>query len=141
LDGYLARTYKQMTKLGQILDPIADKVLIVTTILFVVGFQKVSQLTIIPACIILAREVIVSGIRNLTVEQNEDFVPSNSAKWKTAIQMLSLAFILLADVFPNNNSLIITVGEILLWISAIIAVHSGAMYFLVYLTKLVDKTE
>jgi CDP-diacylglycerol--glycerol-3-phosphate 3-phosphatidyltransferase len=138
LDGYFARAYKQTTTLGQILDPIADKALIATTILLMVGFQKISQLAMIPSCIILCREILVSEIRNVTLLDNKQFETSISAKWKTAIQMVSIICILSANTFPNCL-FVATIGEILLWIAAIVAVHSGIFYFQNYLHSIEQK--
>lgn len=136
LDGYFARIFKQTTKLGQILDPIADKALVSATILFIVGFQKISHSAMIPACIILCREVMTSEIRDIVFAANKQFKTSVSAKWKTAIQMLSIIIILTAQLIPNNNILLI--GEILLWISSVIALVSGIAYYLKYWDSIVS---
>ncbi|MDR0552512.1 MAG: CDP-diacylglycerol--glycerol-3-phosphate 3-phosphatidyltransferase [Holosporales bacterium] len=130
LDGYLARTCKQTTRLGQILDPISDKALVVTTILFVTGFDMISHTSLIPAGIILCREVMVSEIRSLVISGSDEFATINIAKWKTAVQMLSLSLIL---AYPTINNAEIAgylhlIGEILLWLSAVIAVVSGVIY-------------
>lgn len=129
LDGYFARAYKQTTKLGQILDPIADKVLISTTILFLAGFQKISSLTLIPACLILCREVMISEIRDIVFAQKKQFTTSVAAKWKTAVQMFSIATILTAQLLPNNGNILI-IGEALFWFSSIISLFSGISYYI-----------
>jgi cardiolipin synthase len=128
LDGYFARTYKQTTILGQILDPIADKALIATTLFFLAGFQKISHLAFVPTCIILCREVLVSEIRNVACQGNRKIETSITAKWKTAIQMVAIVLILFSCSFEGCE-FATTTGEILLWCSAIVAIHSGALYF------------
>ena len=130
LDGYFARIYKQTTKFGQVLDPIADKALIATTLLFIIGFHKVSIISIIPASIILCREVMISEIRDIVFTQNKPFTTSSIAKYKTFVQMLSLIFILVAPLIHHNNQIFLTTGEILLWISAGMALISGASYYI-----------
>lgn len=129
LDGYFARAYKQTTKFGQILDPIADKALISTTILFLVGFHKISSLSIIPASIILCREVMTSEIRDIILAEKKQFITSVSAKWKTAIQMLSITIILMAQLIPNDRNILL-IGEGLFWISSVVALFSGILYYI-----------
>jgi cardiolipin synthase len=135
LDGYFARTYKQTTILGQMLDPIADKALVATTILLLAGFQKISHLALVPSGIILCREILVSEIRNISQSDGKSFETSITAKWKTAIQVVAIALILFANTLHNSESVAIT-GEILLWISAIVAIHSGSEYFQKYFHSL-----
>lgn len=130
LDGFLARTYKQSTLIGQILDPMADKVLIVTTIFCIGVFQKISGITMIPACIILCREVIISDIRDFVFASKIKFSTSHLAKWKTALQMVALSTILLGNAFCISH--IIFIGEILLWLSAILSIISAVLYFIRY---------
>jgi cardiolipin synthase len=130
LDGYLARAYKQTTRFGQILDPISDKALVVTTILFVAGFDMISSISLIPAGVILCREVMISEIRSLVMTGSSEFTTINIAKWKTAVQMLALSFILAYPVVTDSNMAdgLRLIGEVLLWVSAVIAVVSGVMY-------------
>jgi cardiolipin synthase len=127
LDGYYARAYKQTSKLGQVLDPLADKVLISISILFIVGFGLVSRISIIPASIVLCREIIISGVRDGVLASNGAFSTSRMAKWKTSTQMLSIILILTASAIGSAR--IKLWGEWTLWASSAIAVASGIMYY------------
>ena len=138
LDGYLARTYKQTTNLGQILDPLADKVFISITILFIVGFSKISTISIIPAAIILCREIIISGVRDAAISNKKNFTTSKLSKWKTATQMMSISLILISDTCSHQFRGIVSVsGEILFWISSIVSIISGISYCKIHLRPLI----
>jgi cardiolipin synthase len=134
LDGYYARTHKQITKIGQMLDPLADKILIAITILFIVGFNMVSQYSLIPASIILCREIIISGVRDVSERSGYGFKTSKLSKWKTVTQMISMALILFSEIINSKN--ILCIGEILLWLASVIAVISGLIYCKRYLRLL-----
>jgi cardiolipin synthase len=126
LDGYYARAFKQSTKLGQILDPLADKILIAISILFVMGFELINRISIIPASIILCREIIISSVRDGVIKYHKDFKTSKFSKWKTLTQMVSIAIILFSTVI--NSIFWNELGEIILWISSIITLISGIIY-------------
>lgn len=125
-DGYYARAHKQTTKLGQMLDPLADKILISITILFIVGLKMVSNYTIIPAAIILCREIIISGVRDAAEFSGKNFKTSYLSKCKTATQMLSLSLIIFSNII--NSNCLLKIGAAMFWISAIIAIISGVIY-------------
>lgn len=126
LDGYYARAYKQTTKLGQMLDPLADKIVVSIALLFIVGFHIVSSYAIIPASVILCREIIISGIRDATEFSGRSFKTLFLSKFKTATQMLSIIVSILASIRQSHN--VAVIGEALLWISSIIALVSGCVY-------------
>lgn len=126
LDGYYARAYKQATKIGQMLDPLADKIVVSIAILFIVGFHLISKYAIIPASIILCREVIISGVRDATEFSGKNFKTSFLSKCKTATQMLSIAVVLFAAII--ESVIVSKAGEAILWISSVIAIISGALY-------------
>ena len=91
-DGYLARIWKQQSPLGQMLDPIADKLLVATTLLAVAANQTLSGWTIWAAIIILCREFLVSGFREYLADLKVPLPVSAVAKWKTTVQMFALDF-------------------------------------------------
>jgi cardiolipin synthase (CMP-forming) len=126
LDGYIARMMKQTSKFGQFLDPIADKLLIASTLLLLTGFDRISRLSFLPAVIILCREILVSGMREYLSAYKVRMPVSYLAKWKTFIQMAAIAMLLVGDV--QNVSLSIP-GEILLWIAAILTLITGYDYW------------
>lgn len=125
-DGYYARAFKQTTKIGQMLDPLADKILVSITILLIVGLRLVSTYTIIPAAIILCREIIISGVRDATEFSGKNFKTSYLSKCKTATQMISLALIILSNILDLD--ILLKIGEAMFWGAAIIAVISGFIY-------------
>jgi cardiolipin synthase len=122
LDGYYARAYKQTTKIGQILDPLADKILISISILFISGFGLIDTISIVPASIILCREIIISGVR----ESSDNFSTSKLSKWKTAIQMIAITSILISSFAESRNFKIW--GEVMLWGASVMAIISGLAY-------------
>jgi cardiolipin synthase len=126
LDGYYARAYKQSTKMGRILDPLADKLLISITLLFICGFNMVSRSAMIPAAVILCREIIISGIRDAEELSGNDFKTSLLSKWKTTTQMIAAAIVLYSAV--NKSDTTLAIGEVTLWLSSIIAIVSGLVY-------------
>jgi cardiolipin synthase (CMP-forming) len=100
LDGYLARRDNQVTKIGQFLDPIADKLLVSAVILVLVSTGQIGGLTIIPAVIILMREVAVSGLREFLAGLSVSVPVSQLAKWKTGIQLVALGFLIVGRYAP-----------------------------------------
>jgi cardiolipin synthase len=134
LDGYYARTFRQTTKIGQILDPLADKILIATSVLFISGFNLISRTAIIPASIILCREVIITALRAITERVGCEFKTSKLSKCKTALQMLSISVVLLSAV--QSSSSMQEIGEFLLWFSSVIAIFSGCIYLRLYFSTL-----
>jgi cardiolipin synthase len=127
-DGFVARHFGQVTKLGEFLDPVADKILVGSTLLFLAGFGHLDTLALIPASIILSREMIVSGLRDLLVESNKSLTVSSLAKWKTATQLTALSLILLSHPEAIGN-IAFFVGTTLLYVSAVLTVITGYQYF------------
>ncbi len=134
LDGYFARTYDQTTDLGRFLDPIADKLLICSTLLLLVGFDQIKGLSLIPAIIILCREILVSGLREFLSEAHLSLPVSTLAKWKTGLQMTALSILIITQpgsAFFNLQKL----GIIGLWIAAILTLITGYDYIKTSLQK------
>jgi len=128
LDGYVARIWSQTTKIGQFLDPVADKLLVASTLLMLAGFGRISRFTLMPAIIILCREIMVSGLREFLSELKVNMPVTTFAKWKTAIQMLAISLLLLGDT-PTFGSPFLLVGEGMLWVAAVMTLISGFDYF------------
>ena len=91
-DGYLARAWHQQSAFGRFLDPIADKLLVSSVLLILVGIDRFHGLTVLPAAVILCREILVSGLREFLAELRVAVPVSYLAKWKTTVQMLALGF-------------------------------------------------
>jgi len=107
LDGYLARKWNQMSNFGRMLDPIADKVMVVIALLVVVSFSQMDAFILIPVVIILFREIFVSGLREFLGADAGRLQVTKLAKWKTTVQMVAIATILLTHmlgVYVSTNS-------------------------------------
>jgi cardiolipin synthase len=127
LDGYMARRDGQVSKLGEFLDPIADKLLVAAVILLLVYNEHITGLTIIPAVIILMREVAVSGLREFLAEVRVSMPVSHLAKWKTFIQIVALSFLMGGDYAPSLHAAF--VGDILLWIAGALTLITAWDYW------------
>lgn len=127
LDGYIARAYDQVSKFGQFLDPVADKLLVTSTLLLLAGFDRISHISLIPATIILAREILISGLREHLVTAKISVRVTRLAKWKTAIQMSSICLLLVGETSKDFKTLS-ALGEITLWVSALLAVVTAYQY-------------
>lgn len=100
-DGYLARAWKQETKLGAMLDPIADKAMVVIALMVIIGFSSWSPWLILPATVILFREVFVSGLREYLGDVAGTLKVTVLAKWKTTLQMVAIAVLFSQGVFEH----------------------------------------
>ncbi|NNE52197.1 MAG: CDP-diacylglycerol--glycerol-3-phosphate 3-phosphatidyltransferase [Sulfitobacter sp.] len=100
-DGYLARAWKQETKLGAMLDPIADKAMVVIALMVIVGFSSWSPWLVLPATVILFREVFVSGLREYLGDVAGTLKVTKLAKWKTSFQMTAIAVLFSQGVFEH----------------------------------------
>ncbi len=128
LDGYLARAWSQHSSLGKMLDPIADKLLVGAVLIMLAANGTITGLALIPAIIILSREILVSGLREYLGQMNLSVPVSNLAKWKTAVQMVALAVLVTG---PAGDALIpglTLVGIALLWAAALLTVWTGYDY-------------
>tara|TARA_B100000214_G_C23926546_1_gene608642 strand:+ start:346 stop:933 length:588 start_codon:yes stop_codon:yes gene_type:complete len=133
LDGLLARLYKEESKLGELLDPIADKILVAAALVLLVMNGIIKNYEVIAAIVILTREILISGLREFLAKRKETDLPVSSlSKFKTFIQMLSIAMLLTGDTgnkiinFQDYNAQ--TIGIILLWVSAFLTIYTGYDY-------------
>ena len=132
LDGLLARMYKEESKLGELLDPIADKIIVATALLLLVMDQTIKNYEVIAAIIILTREILISGLREFLAKGKIKLPVSNLAKLKTVLQMVSIGLLLSGDTgnrilnFQDYNAQ--TIGIILLWLSAALTLFTGYDY-------------
>jgi CDP-diacylglycerol--glycerol-3-phosphate 3-phosphatidyltransferase len=100
-DGYLARIWKQTTKMGTMLDPIADKAMVVVALMVIVGYSSMSPWLVLPATVILFREVFVSGLREYLGDTAGTLKVTRLAKWKTTAQMIAIAVLFAQGVFEH----------------------------------------
>ena len=129
-DGYLARALSQQSMLGKFLDPIADKLLVSSLILMLVAFNRIPGIAILPAVVILCREILVSGLREFLAGAQVGVPVSKLAQWKTTLQMLMLGFLIVGPAGPMFGPLSTTdVGVVGLWIAAVLTLVTGYDYF------------
>ena len=128
-DGYLARAWHQQSAFGRFLDPIADKLLVAGVLFMLVGVETISALHILPAAVILSREILVSGLREFLAEARVGLPVSLLAKWKTTIQMLALGFLIVGHIGPDFGfATTWEVGIYGLWVAAAITIVTGYDY-------------
>lgn len=152
LDGYLARYLKQSTRLGAFLDPVADKLMVSIALVLIVAeptFQYVSvtsaivsipsPVLTIPAAIIVAREIIVSALREwmADVGKRKSVAVSSLGKVKTAVQMLALLVLLYCD--NSTNAALVFTGYTLLYVSAVLTIWSMCIYLKAAWSQLVSE--
>jgi cardiolipin synthase (CMP-forming) len=130
-DGYVARARGTVSKLGVFLDPIADKIMVAAVIVMLVGTrQDAASITgkhLIPALIILLREIAVSGLREFLAELRVSLPVSQLAKWKTTLQLVALGALILAGALPHVLW-IRQVGIFSLWGAAVLTLVTGWDY-------------
>ena len=125
LDGYLARKYHLITNFGKFADPLADKLLVMTAFITLVGASVIPMWIV---AVIVCRELAVTGLRLLLVNDGEVLAAAWPGKVKTATQMLAIIFLLIDD-FPVKG-LAFSIGTILLYVCLVATVYSGVDYFI-----------
>lgn len=153
-DGYLARSWDQQSRLGRMLDPIADKLLVASCLLMLAADDTIKGWSLFAAIIILCREILVSGLREYLAELRVSVPVTQLAKWKTTMQLVAIGFLLCGeagdsvlpqsvlawrwksgeDLIPLANSF----GLVLLWISALLTLYTGWDYFRAGLRHLIE---
>ena len=130
LDGYWARRLNQTSNLGKMLDPIADKLLVILVLGFLtlVFGDTYSYLLGIPSVIIITREIIVSGIREFFGSTEGSFSVMNLSKFKTGMQMIAIIFLLASQLRSFENFYLFHFGLLFLWIAAGFALYTGLVY-------------
>ena len=132
LDGMLARMLGEESKLGELLDPIADKIIVATALILLVMDGTIRHYEVIAAIIILTREILISGLREFLAKGQVKLPVSNLAKLKTFLQMVAIALLLTGETgnkilnFQDYNAQ--TIGIILLWLSAFLTLYTGYEY-------------
>ena len=132
LDGMLARLLGEESKLGELLDPIADKIIVAAALILLVMDGTIKNYEVIAAIIILTREILISGLREFLAKGKIKLPVSNLAKLKTVLQMVSIGLLLSGDTgnkiinFQDYNAQ--TIGIILLWLSAFLTLYTGYDY-------------
>jgi cardiolipin synthase len=132
-DGYLARAQGTVSRLGQFLDPIADKIMVASVIVMLVarppleGLPVIAEWHLIPALVILLREIIVSGLREFLATLRVSVPVSQLAKWKTTLQIVSLGALILSGALPQWPWVHL-LGLVSLWAAAALTLVTGWDY-------------
>ncbi|HUN42132.1 MAG TPA: CDP-diacylglycerol--glycerol-3-phosphate 3-phosphatidyltransferase [Acetobacteraceae bacterium] len=131
-DGKLARSRRQQSNLGRMLDPIADKLLVGAALMMLVGEGRLSALALYPAIVIMLREILVSGLREYLAEIRIGLPVTPLAKWKTGFQMGALGTLLAGDTSARLLHIgflpVSSIGEVMLWVAAGLTLWTGWDY-------------
>ncbi len=125
LDGYLARRSGQVTKLGKLLDPIADKLLVLSALILLVNVDRVSALV---AILIIAREVAVTGIRAIAATEGMIIAAETTGKYKMALQVIAIVLLILEGTALSALGNLHLAGIVTLYLSLVLGYVSGAQY-------------
>ncbi len=124
LDGNIARKYNLVTDFGKFMDPLADKLLVIAALICLIEVNLVAGWIVL---IIIARELAVSIMRAIAAADGKVIAAGNSGKIKTVVQMLSIVLLLLGAYL--DSSMIIKIGQVLIYIAAALTLYSGYEYF------------
>eukprot|EP00537_Pseudo-nitzschia_pungens_P012069 CAMPEP_0172395832 /NCGR_PEP_ID=MMETSP1061-20121228/22038_1 /TAXON_ID=37318 /ORGANISM="Pseudo-nitzschia pungens, Strain cf. pungens" /LENGTH=302 /DNA_ID=CAMNT_0013127535 /DNA_START=132 /DNA_END=1040 /DNA_ORIENTATION=+ len=141
LDGFLARRWDISTAFGAFLDPVADKLMVSTSLILLSG--RYGAVAAVPSLVILAREIAVSALREWMAQRGErDTVKVGyQGKVKTALTMMALTILLYVPASSGTSALLYKVGIPLLYMSAVITITSGSVYFIAAAPALLGKTQ
>jgi len=130
MDGYLARKLNLQTDLGRMLDPIADKLLVILVLSFLILIygDEYNYLLGFPSILIIAREIVVSGIREFFGSTKASFAVTKLSKFKTGIQMIAIICLLLAMLKFFKDYYFFEIGVLCLWLAAVFALYTGLVY-------------
>ena len=146
-DGYIARRMDQVSALGRFLDPIADKLVVGAILMAMTATQQIDGWSVLPALIIMCREIMVSGLREYLATLKIGVPVTLLAKWKTTAQMVALGFLIVGDAGPDWLPVTLTgpdwlpvtmIGDVLLWIAAVLTVMTGYDYLRVGIKHMAD---
>lgn len=126
-DGWIARRFRVASPLGRLFDPIADKLLVGA---LVVTLVWTGDAPLIPAILIICRELLVSGLREYLAEHGVGLPVTRLAKWKTTVQMVALGLLILGPGGPTFGEIVDTyvIGQVLFWVAAILTLITGWVY-------------
>ncbi|MBI5317469.1 MAG: CDP-diacylglycerol--glycerol-3-phosphate 3-phosphatidyltransferase [Nitrospirae bacterium] len=136
LDGYLARRNGQVTTLGKLLDPIADKLLVLSALILLVNLDRVSALV---AILIIAREVAVTGIRAIAAGEGMVIAAETTGKYKMALQVVAIVLLILEDTFMSDFGNLHLAGIVTLYLSLLLGYISGGQYVWSFWKQVVAK--
>lgn len=157
IDGKIARAWKQESNFGRMMDPIADKAMVVIALAVIVGLWGMKALILVPVAFILLREIFVSGLREFLGAKAGKLKVTSLAKWKTTAQMVAIPVLLLAGVFEydrRHNTPWVSAwfhdwvgwglsngGLILIWIAGLLTLMTGYDYLMKAMPFLRDRKQ
>jgi cardiolipin synthase len=127
-DGWVARRYEMQSGFGRMLDPIADKLLVITCLMLLVQAHIIQDIHFLAALIIMCREILVSGLREYLMELRVSLPVSTLAKFKTTLQMVALGFLLSDEAGKTVIAQAHVIGLALLWLAAALTLITGYDY-------------
>lgn len=128
-DGFVARAWQQQSQLGKFLDPVADKLLVGALLFMLIGFGRISGFAILPALVILCREILVSGLREFLADLRVSVPVSRLAQWKTTLQIIALGFLIVGPAGPDFGPFSTSgIGVTGLWLAALLTLITGYDY-------------
>jgi CDP-diacylglycerol--glycerol-3-phosphate 3-phosphatidyltransferase len=136
LDGYLARRNGQVTTVGKLLDPIADKLLVLSALILLLNIDRVSALV---AILIIAREVAVTGIRAIAAGEGMVIAAETTGKYKMALQVVAIVMLILEGTFLSGLGNLHLAGIVTLYLSLVLGYVSGAQYVWSFWKQVVAK--
>ena len=139
LDGYVARSWGQQSSFGRMLDPIADKLLVASTLLMLAADGTIRGWSLWAAIVILCREILVSGLREYLAELRVSVPVTQLAKWKTTLQLVAIGFLIAGDAGDLIVPITSQIGLTLLWLSALLTLYTGWDYFRAGVRHLIEE--
>ena len=127
-DGYFARKYNSVSTMGKFMDPMADKVLVSSILIYLIPMGVIDPYMVI---ILMARDTYIGGIRAVAAADQIIIDAKSGGKWKTALQMVAIPAVMIGP-WPARLEFIVKIGYALLWVSVILSITSGIQYHLAY---------
>ena len=128
-DGVVARRWGEVTPFGRMMDPIADKLLVTSVLLFLAGVDQITGPHLFAALLVIARELSVSGVREFIAQWNVTIPVTPLAKWKTFAQLCAIGVLIWSPGLGAYADLVQTIGLFMLWLSVILTLWTAVGYF------------
>ncbi|MGE3758712.1 MAG: CDP-diacylglycerol--glycerol-3-phosphate 3-phosphatidyltransferase [Pseudobdellovibrionaceae bacterium] len=132
-DGYFARKFNAVSTMGKLMDPVADKILVSSILIFLIPSGRIDPYLVI---VLLGRDTIIAGIRAVAAAENLIIDAKAAGKWKTGLQMTGIPMVIIGNPFGvavvGNEIPIIKIGYFLLWVSVTLSLWSGYQYIQLY---------
>jgi CDP-diacylglycerol--glycerol-3-phosphate 3-phosphatidyltransferase len=136
LDGYVARRTGQVTTLGKLLDPIADKLLVLSGLILLVQFERVAALV---AIVIIARELAVTGVRAIAATEGVVLAAETIGKWKMVMQVVAIVMLILEDSLTAITWPLHLLGTAILYLALALGLYSGGQYLASFWRQVASK--